>query len=34
MAAVAILKIDKSQYLGRVLADFNEIWRGDVVRPS
>ena len=27
-------KINKSQYLGCVLADFNEIWRGDVVWPS
>ena len=34
MAAAPSWKIDKSRYLGRVLVDFNEIWRGDVVRPS
>ena len=34
MAAEPSWKIDKSRYLGRVLANFNKIWRGDVVRPS
>ena len=33
MAAAAILKNEKSPYLGRVLTDFNQIWRGDALRP-
>ena len=34
MAAAAILKIEKSPYLGRSLSDFDEIWHTDALRPS
>jgi len=34
MAAAAILKIEKSTYLGKGLTDFDEIWHGDAFWPS
>ena len=34
MAAAAILKIEKSKYIGRGMSDVEEIWHGKAVRPS
>jgi len=34
MAAAALLKIEKSPYLGRSFSDFDEIWHTDALRPS
>ena len=34
MAAAAILKNQKSPYLGRGSDDFDEIWNGDAFRTS
>ena len=34
MAAIAILKIEKSPYLSNGSTDFDHFWHGDVVRPS
>jgi len=31
MAAAAILKIEKSSYLGRSSSDFDEIWHSDEI---
>jgi len=30
----AVLKIEKSPYLGRSSSDFDEIWHADALRPS
>jgi len=34
MAAAAILKMEKSPYLGRGLTDFDKIWHGGAISPS
>jgi len=34
MAAAAILKMEKSPYLGRTLTDFDKIWHADDIRHS
>jgi len=34
MPVAAILKDWKSPYLGRCLADFDQIWHAEAVRPS